>query len=131
MAIVKYTLDPNNMPPFTQEDKEAAARRALLTDEEGQARALSDPDNPPMTDEELGRLRTCGFAKRARKATDFSQAEFAATYHFSLGRLRDLEQGRTQADSAILAYLRLITRDPVGVAASLAAIKPVAEVEAV
>jgi putative transcriptional regulator len=123
MAIVRYTLDPNNMPPFTQEEKEAFARLALLTDEEVQARALSDPDNPPMTDDELERLRTCGFAKRARKATELSQAEFAATYHFSLGRLRDLEQGRTQADSAILAYLRLIAQDPVGVAASLAKAK--------
>jgi putative transcriptional regulator len=123
MAIVRYTLDPNSMPPFTQEEKEAFARLALLTDEEVQARALSDPDNPPMTDEELGRLRTCGFAKRARKATELSQAEFAATYHFSLGRLRDLEQGRTQADSAILAYLRLIAQDPVSVAASLAKAK--------
>jgi putative transcriptional regulator len=123
MAIVRYTLDPNNMPPFTQEEKEAFARLALLTEEEVQARALSDPDNPPMTDDELARLRTCGVAKRARKATELSQAEFAATYHFSLGRLRDLEQGRTQADSAILAYLRLIAQDPVGVAASLARAK--------
>jgi DNA-binding transcriptional regulator YiaG len=37
--------------------------------------------------------------------------------------LRDLEQGRTQADSAILAYLRLIARDPEGVKASLEAVK--------
>jgi putative transcriptional regulator len=120
MAIVRYTLDPNNLPPV---DKEAFARLALLTDEEVEARALSDPDNPPMTEDELARLRTCGVAKRARKATGLSQADFAATYHFTLGRFRDLEQGRTQADSAILAYLRLIAQDPVGVAASLAKAK--------
>jgi putative transcriptional regulator len=120
MAIVRYTLDPNNLPPV---DKEAFARLALLTDEEVEARARSDPDNPPMTEDELARLRTCGVAKRARKATDLSQADFAATYHFSLGRLRELEQGRTQADSAILAYLRLIARDPEGVKASLVAMK--------
>jgi putative transcriptional regulator len=118
MAIVRYTLDPNNLPPV---DKEAFARLALLTDEEVEARALSDPDNPPMTEDELARLRTCGVAKRARKATKLSQADFAATYHFTLGRLRDLEQGRTQADSAILAYLRLIERDPEGIKASLKA----------
>jgi putative transcriptional regulator len=120
MAIVRYTLDPNDLLPI---DQEAAARRALLTEEQINAAALSDPDNQPMTEDELARLRTCGVAKRARKATDLSQADFATTYHFSLGRLRDLEQGRTQADSAILAYLRLIAQDPVGVAASLAKVK--------
>jgi putative transcriptional regulator len=41
-----------------------------------------------------------------------SQAAFAKTYRINVARLRDLEQGRTQADSALLAYLTVIERDP-------------------
>ena len=120
MATVKYTLDPNNLPPI---DQKAAARRALLTEEKINAAALSDLDNLPMTEEELARLLTCSVALRARRSTNLSQLDFANTYHFSVGHLRDLEQGSTCADSAILAYLKLIEQDPTGVATSLAKTK--------
>ncbi|MEN9855066.1 MAG: hypothetical protein RLZZ157_192 [Pseudomonadota bacterium] len=58
MAIVRYTLDVNNPPPI---DQAAFDRLALLTEEEIEARALSDPDNPPMTDDELERLGAAAF----------------------------------------------------------------------
>ena len=116
MAIVKYRLDPKNLPPI---DKEAFARIDSLTEEEINERALSDPDNPPMTDDELSRMERFWIAKQVRKATKLSQAEFAHAYHFSLGRLRDLEQGRTFPDTAIRAYLKLIEADPEGVRAKL------------
>jgi hypothetical protein len=32
-------------------------------------------------------------------------------FHINVGRLRDLEQGRTAADSALLAYPRIIDRE--------------------
>jgi putative transcriptional regulator len=46
-----------------------------------------------------------------RKALGLRQAEFAAAYGFSLGRLRDWEQGRSRPDSAARAYLLVIQRD--------------------
>jgi putative transcriptional regulator len=119
MAIVKYTLDLNNLPPL---DAAALARLealSLLTDEQIEARALSDPDNPPMTEDELERLGAAAAVRDARKSANLSQVAFAQTFHFSLGRLRDLEQGRTKPDSAVLAYLKLIARDPEGVKRSL------------
>jgi putative transcriptional regulator len=121
MAIVRYTLDLDNPSPLTYKQRAQLANLALLTEDEINAAALSDPDNPPLTDEELALMVSSRAVRLARKATDLSQAEFAKTYQFTLGRLRDLEQGRTQADSAILAYLRLIERDPVGIKASLQA----------
>jgi putative transcriptional regulator len=121
MAIVRYTLDLDNPSPLTDKQRAQLANLALLTEDEINAAALSDPDNPPLTDDELARMVSSRAVRLARKAADLSQAEFAKIYHFTLGRLRDLEQGRTQADSAILAYLQLIEQDPVGIKASLQA----------
>lgn len=120
MATIRYNLDPKNLPPLSEDAKARLAALDGLSEDELNARALSDPDNPPLTDEELGRVRTVSLVRKARKCTGLSQADFAKTYHFTLGRLRDLEQGRTQADSAVLAYLHLIARDPEGVKATLA-----------
>ena len=41
-----------------------------------------------------------------------SQTEFARAFHINVARLRDLEQGRSQADSALLAYLTVIDEAP-------------------
>ncbi|MCB9994689.1 MAG: helix-turn-helix domain-containing protein [Hyphomicrobiaceae bacterium] len=46
-----------------------------------------------------------------RKATGLTQAAFAARFGFNLGRLRDLEQGRTRPDSVARAYLLVIQKD--------------------
>ena len=90
MAIVKYRYDPKNPPQFTEAERARLAVLDTLTEEEINERALSDPDNPPMTDDELSRMERFWIAKQVRKATKLSQAEFAHAYHFSLGRLRDL-----------------------------------------
>ena len=121
MAIVRYTLDVNNPPPLDAAALARLARLDLLTDEQIEAAALSDPDNPPMTEDELERLGAVAAVRDARKSANLSQPQFAETFHFSLGRLRDLEQGRTKPDSAILAYLKLIARDPDGVREALGA----------
>jgi putative transcriptional regulator len=55
--------------------------------------------------------RACfGAAVWAR--TGLSQRGFAGVYRFEIARLRDLEQGRIQPDSATLAYLTVIAREP-------------------
>lgn len=82
-----------------------------LTDEEIEAAALTDPDCPPMTEEQLTRLKPVTVARSARWRSRMTQQTFAETFGFTLGRLRDLEQGRTQPDSATEAYLRLIQLD--------------------
>jgi putative transcriptional regulator len=98
---------------------ELAATDAF-TDEQLTANALADPDNPPLTGEELDRIAAIRRLRDVRRRTGLSQAAFARSYHFSVGRLRDLEQGRTRPDSSILAYLTLIARDPEGVRKALA-----------
>jgi hypothetical protein len=43
--------------PYVSPTKTDWARLASMTEEEIEANALSDPDNPPMTEEELARMR--------------------------------------------------------------------------
>lgn len=118
MVTVRYTLDPDNPPRFTEAEK---ARLDALTDEQIIAAAESDPDNPPLTDEQLTLMGRVKHIQWARRASGLSQEAFARTYHISLGRLRDLEQGRTEPDSALKAYLTLIRYDPEGVRRQLEA----------
>lgn len=62
MAVVKLTLDPVNPPKLSEATK---ARLDAMTDEERSANALSDPDNPPLTDDELLVVAAARPAKKA------------------------------------------------------------------
>ena len=114
--MARFNLDPNNPPKVTAARRE---RLDAMTDAVLTAAAEADIDNPPLTDVELNRLRTARAVRRVRQHSGLSQTVFARTYHINLARLRDLEQGRTQADSALLAYLTVIERDPASVRRAL------------
>lgn len=107
--MARYVLDPKN-PPRIPPDQ--LARLDAMTEEEIEANALSDPDNPPMTDEDLKRLEGVMLVRKARFAAGMSQPQFAKAFQLKIGRLRDLEQGRTRPDSAMRAYLTVIAKDP-------------------
>jgi putative transcriptional regulator len=117
MAIVRVTLDPNNPPKLTADE---CARLDAMTEEEINAAAQSDPDNPPFTEEELQKMADVRFIQSVRESTGLSQAKFAKTYQINPARLRDLEQGRTRPDSALRAYLTVIAQRPEVVTACLA-----------
>ena len=80
-----------------------------------EAAAARDPENPPLTEATLKRLRPVPRVKTLRRALALTQEEFAARYHIPVGTLRDWEQGRSQPDQPAKAYLTVIARDPVGV----------------
>jgi putative transcriptional regulator len=107
--MARFSLDPNIAPQLSP-----AERRRLesMTDAEITAAAKADPDNQPRTSDELGKVRSARVVRQARQHSGLSQAAFAKTYRINVARLRDLEQGRTRADSALLAYLTVIERDP-------------------
>ena len=83
-----------------------------MTAAEKHAAALSDPDNRPLTDEDMRRMKRTPRAKIIRRALGISQEEFAMRYHIPLGTLRDWEQGRVEPDQAARAYLTVIAREP-------------------
>jgi len=57
MPIIRKTREELKNFQLTPEEK---ARLDAMTDEEITAAALSDPDNPPITDEEWARMRRPG-----------------------------------------------------------------------
>jgi putative transcriptional regulator len=109
MGIVRYRLDPNNPPQLSDEER---AHYDALTDEHVERLAREDPDNPPSTEEELDRGVAARELRLTREKTGLSQSRFAKRYRINLARLRDIEQGRTMPDSAFLAYLKVIEREP-------------------
>lgn len=46
-----------------------------------------------------------------RRRLGLTQAGFAARYGFTVARIRDWEQGRSQPDGAVRAYLLVISRE--------------------
>ncbi|HEY1245303.1 MAG TPA: helix-turn-helix domain-containing protein, partial [Hyphomicrobiaceae bacterium] len=83
-----------------------------MTEDEINAAALTDPDNPPLTPEREKHLKRVPQVKFMRSALGLTQEEFAQRFHIPLGTLRDWEQGKTQPDQAARAYLRVIARNP-------------------
>ena len=97
--------------PFPRDETDWTALRRM-TEEEINAAALTDPDNPPRTPEREKHLRRVPQVKVMRRALHLTQEEFAARFHIPLGTLRDWEQGKTQPDQAARAYLKVIARNP-------------------
>ena len=71
-----------------------------------------DPDNKPLSDNDLKRMKRTPQAKVIRKALKLSQQEFASQFHISIGTLRDWEQERAEPDGAAKAYLKVIASEP-------------------
>jgi putative transcriptional regulator len=100
----------------TPKNKAAAkhdwSRLDAMTEAEKHAAAMSDPDNRPLTEEDMKRMKRTPRAKIIRRALGLSQDDFAARYHIPIGTLRDWEQGRAEPDQAARAYLTVIAREP-------------------
>jgi putative transcriptional regulator len=95
------------------------ARLSAMSDAEITAAANADADNPPLTTAEAARIEAAQVVRRVRARTGLSQNRFAQRYRINVARLRDLEQGRTKADSALLAYMAVIEREPEAVERAL------------
>ncbi len=72
----------------------------------------NDPDNQPLSDRDLERMKKTPRAKIIRRALNLSQQEFAAQFQIAIGTLRDWEQDRAKPDGAAKAYLKVIAREP-------------------
>jgi putative transcriptional regulator len=88
------------------------SRLDAMTAAQKHAAALSDPDNQPLTDEDMSRMKRVPRAKIIRRALGLTQEAFAARYRIPIGTLRDWEQGRAEPDEAARAYLQVIAREP-------------------
>lgn len=117
-TLVQVLPDGSTQPlPPDQTDWDALRR---MTEEEINAAARSDPDNPPSQDYPPDRWKRVPQVKVMRRALRLTQEEFAARFAIPLGTLRDWEQGKTEPDQAARSYLRVIAVDPDGVVRALA-----------
>ena len=116
-SVVQVFPDGSTRPTESRTDW---ARLEAMTEEEIEANALSDPDNPPLTAEELARMRPFPHPRRIRERLKLTQEEFATRFEIPLGTLRDWEQGVSYPDSAARTLLRVIDKDPAAVVNALA-----------
>ncbi len=121
-TIVRVKLLPNGkamriMPDGSTKPLEKGKtdwkRLRNMTEEEITAAALSDPDNPPLTKDELKRFRPVRpDVKHIREKLSMTQKEFASHFLLSLAAVRDWEQGRSNPDHAARALLLIVDKLP-------------------
>ena len=114
MAIVRVRAA--DLPPVTAADLAASD---ALTPEQIEQNAIDDPDNPPLTDDELERGALGRAVRMTRQATGLTQRAFAERYRINIRRLQDIEIGRNKPDSAFMAYMQVIRANPGLVAEAL------------
>ena len=90
-----------------------------MSEEERHQAALSDPDCPPLTEEQLARARRMPTVRALRLRLNMTQEEFAARFHLPLGTIRDWEQGAHRPDKAAQVLLTVIAKDPDAVTRAL------------
>lgn len=108
------------MPLTDREPETDWSRLDAMSDEKAEANALSDPDNLPLTDEQIRSAPRMPRVKVIRRALGLTREEFSGRYQIPLGTLRDWEQGRSEPDQPAKAYLKVIAFDPEGAARALA-----------
>ena len=83
-----------------------------MTDEEIYQNALDDPDNPPLTEERLAKMRRVPNPRKIRLGLNLTQEEFARQFEITLGKLREWEQRSYRMDRTAVSYLTVIEKDP-------------------
>ena len=77
-----------------------------------EAAALSDPDCPPSTPEQLAKAVRMPHLQSLRRRLGLTQEAFAERYDLPVASVRDWEQRRTMPDRAARTYLRAIALEP-------------------
>ena len=95
------------------------ARLDAMTEAEIEANAADDPDNPPLTAEDLARLTRVPDPRAIRRRLRLSQEQFASRFGVPLGTLRDWELGVSAPDTAARTLLLVIEHDPEAVLRAL------------
>jgi putative transcriptional regulator len=104
--------EPNGTVGEQRTGKTDWTRVEALTGEQALQNALADPDIPPLTDNQLARMRRVPDPREIRQRLGLTQREFSRQFQIALGTLRDWEQGARRPDSAAKAYLRVIAAAP-------------------
>ena len=116
---VVEVLPDGSTRPFPKLSAPEQARLDAMTDEEITAAAFADPDNPPLTDEQLAQFERVPNVKTIRERLRLTQKQFADMFGLSLSVVRDWEQNRFIPDQAARTLLKVIDRNPEAVKQAL------------
>lgn len=108
-GTTRVTVKRGERPPAGRTDWK---RLDAMGDDEAAAAALADPDAPPLTPEQLARMRRVSRVKVLRQRLQMTQTEFAEAFHLPITTLRDWEQRRSIPDAPARALLLAIERNP-------------------
>jgi len=112
-STTKFRLNPKRPPKTDWRAFDA------MSEEERHAAAVSDPDCPPATEEQLARARRMPNVRALRQRMSLTQEEFAERFGLPLGTVRDWEQGAHRPDRAAQVLLTVIARNPEAVIRAL------------
>jgi putative transcriptional regulator len=115
-GITKVIHEPGDPPLVTGTDWAAVDARS---EADIHAAAIADTDAQPLAEADIARLTKLINVKKLRERLGQTQEAFAAAYRIPLDTLRDWEQRRKNPDAPARAYLMVIARDPVAIAALL------------
>ena len=94
------------------ESRTDGRRLAAMTEDDIEANAQSDPDNPLLTEEVLARMRRVPDVKAIRERLRLSQEQFASRFGFPLGTVRDWERGAGNPTGPARTLLRVLDCHP-------------------
>ncbi|HEV7371398.1 helix-turn-helix domain-containing protein [Arenibaculum sp.] len=114
--IVRYDPKRDRKP----ESRTDWDRVRAMSDDEVEAAAAADPDNPPLSEAQLADVFRPADLRELRRSLGLSQAQFSRRYGIPMATLQDWEQARRVPDTVSRNYLRVIRRDPEAVAKALA-----------
>ena len=119
-GVLVEILPDGSAKAFPENGTDWAALQAM-TDDEVNAAAATDRDNPPRTAERAKHMRRIPKINVMRRVLGRTQEEFSARFQIPLGTLRDWAQGKRVPDQAARAYLAVIARNPKAVTEALTA----------
>lgn len=96
----------------TDETRTDWDRVNAMTEEEIWENALSDPDNPPLTSEELERLAQPNQFRDVRQRLNLTVLQFAEQFGIPIATVLAWETGTALPDAGALVLLRVIEHDP-------------------
>lgn len=106
---IRFRHNPAHPASLTAEEEAWLDARS---EAEIEAAAIADPDNPPLTAEQLASARRVVAVGALRRRLGLTQDEFARRYRLPIGTVRDWEQGRSVPDAPAWALLRAIDGEP-------------------
>lgn len=86
-GTIVQELDDGTVRPL--ESRTDWDRLAAMTEEEIEANALSDEDNPPITEADLARMRPVPSSREIRQRLQMTQEQFSIRFHLPICTVRD------------------------------------------